>query len=137
MPLIVGPAVLTTILILVSEYGPVATVTALIVNILIAGLTFWSSEPIIRLHLLDDDDSGRWVLPQDVHEKLRGPLDEFFLLLPAQNEYLKPLWKNHPRDLICSSITIRFRGMSKNASDLSGLTVAALSIGIMVSLFTV
>jgi hypothetical protein len=27
--------------------------------------------------------------------------------------------------------------MSKNASDLSGLTVASLSIGIMVSLFTV
>ncbi len=49
VPLIVGPAVLTTILILVSEYGPVATVAALIGNILIAGLTFWSSEPIIRL----------------------------------------------------------------------------------------
>jgi multiple antibiotic resistance protein len=49
VPLIVGPAVLTTILTLVSEYGPVATVTALIVNILIAGVTFWSSGPIIRL----------------------------------------------------------------------------------------
>ena len=49
VPLIVGPAVLTTILILVSEYGPIATVTALIANILIAGLTFWSYVPIIRI----------------------------------------------------------------------------------------
>jgi len=49
VPLIVGPAVLTTILILMSEYGSVATVMALIANILIAGATFWLSEPIIRL----------------------------------------------------------------------------------------
>ncbi|MCE5222793.1 MarC family protein [bacterium] len=49
VPLIVGPAVLTTILILVSEYGPMATVAALIVNILIAGLTFWLYMPIMRL----------------------------------------------------------------------------------------
>lgn len=49
VPLIVGPAVLTTILILVSEYGPYATVAALIVNILLTGLTFWLYAPIIRL----------------------------------------------------------------------------------------
>ena len=49
VPLIVGPAVLTTILILVHEYGPLATVAALIVNILIAGITFWLYAPIIRL----------------------------------------------------------------------------------------
>lgn len=49
VPLIVGPAVLTTILILVQEYGPFATVAALIVNILIAGFTFWLYSPIIRL----------------------------------------------------------------------------------------
>jgi multiple antibiotic resistance protein len=49
VPLIVGPAVLTTILILVSEYGPLATVAALIVNIAIAGLTFWLYMPIMRL----------------------------------------------------------------------------------------
>ncbi len=49
MPLIVGPAVLTTILILVTEYGPLATVAALIVNIIIAGLTFWLYAPIIRI----------------------------------------------------------------------------------------
>lgn len=49
VPLIVEPAVLTTILILIGEYGPVPTVAALIVNILIAGMTFWMSAPIIRL----------------------------------------------------------------------------------------
>jgi len=49
VPLIVGPAVLTTILILVSEFGPIATVTALIANILIAGIIFWVSDPIIRV----------------------------------------------------------------------------------------
>jgi multiple antibiotic resistance protein len=49
VPLIAGPAVLTTILILVNEYGSLATVAALIVNIVITGVTFWLSEPIIRL----------------------------------------------------------------------------------------
>ncbi|HYA12975.1 MAG TPA: MarC family protein [Syntrophales bacterium] len=49
VPLIVGPAVLTTILILVNEHGPLATVAALIVNILIAGMTFWLYAPIMRL----------------------------------------------------------------------------------------
>ena len=49
VPLIVGPAVLTTILILVQEYGPLATVAALIVNILLTGVTFWLHAPIIRL----------------------------------------------------------------------------------------
>jgi multiple antibiotic resistance protein len=49
VPLIVGPAVLTTILILVSEYGPLATVAALIVNIMITGVVFWSYVPIMRL----------------------------------------------------------------------------------------
>lgn len=49
VPLIVGPAVLTTILILVQEYGPLATVAALIVNILLTGVTFWFYAPIIRL----------------------------------------------------------------------------------------
>ena len=49
VPLIVGPAVLTTIILLVSEYGIVATVSATIMNIFIAGLVFWLSEPINRV----------------------------------------------------------------------------------------
>jgi len=49
VPLMVGPAVLTTILILVSEYGPAATISATIANILIAGLVFWLSGSIIQI----------------------------------------------------------------------------------------
>ena len=48
VPLIVGPAVLTTILILVPQHGISATVSATIANILIAGGMFWASAPIIR-----------------------------------------------------------------------------------------
>jgi len=46
VPLIVGPAVLSTIIILVGEYGLAATVSATIVNIAIAGALFWLSAPI-------------------------------------------------------------------------------------------
>lgn len=49
VPLIVGPAVLTTILILVPQQGYIAVVAATAVNILIAGLMMWFSQPIIRL----------------------------------------------------------------------------------------
>jgi len=49
VPLIVGPAVLTTIFVLVGEYGIVPTVTATVVNIGIAGAVFWLSEPIHRI----------------------------------------------------------------------------------------
>lgn len=49
VPLIVGPAVLTTILILVPQQGYIAVIIATIVNILIAGFMMWFSQPIIRL----------------------------------------------------------------------------------------
>ena len=49
VPLIVGPAVLTTSLILVGEYGVEPTVIAVIVNILIAGVVLWLAQPINRL----------------------------------------------------------------------------------------
>ncbi|MFB3925914.1 MAG: MarC family protein [Syntrophales bacterium] len=49
VPLIVGPAVLTTIIILVPETGVAATVAATVANILIAGVMFWLSDPIIRV----------------------------------------------------------------------------------------
>jgi len=49
VPLIVGPAVLTTIFVLVGEYGAVPTVAAAVVNIVIAGGVFWLAEPINRL----------------------------------------------------------------------------------------
>jgi multiple antibiotic resistance protein len=49
VPLIVGPAVLTTILLLVPQYGATITILAIIANILISGLMFWLSAPIISV----------------------------------------------------------------------------------------
>lgn len=49
VPLIVGPAVLTTILILLPQQGYIAVITATVANILIAGIMMWFSQPIIRL----------------------------------------------------------------------------------------
>jgi len=46
VPLIVGPAVITTLFILVGEHGPVPTVAAVIVNIVMAGVAFWLAEPV-------------------------------------------------------------------------------------------
>jgi multiple antibiotic resistance protein len=47
-PLIVGPAVLATTLLIISEYGLLATVISVIANILVAGLIFSSSIWLIR-----------------------------------------------------------------------------------------
>jgi multiple antibiotic resistance protein len=49
VPLIVGPAVLSTIFILVGEHGVVPTVAATLVNIALAGVVFWFAAPIDRL----------------------------------------------------------------------------------------
>jgi multiple antibiotic resistance protein len=49
VPLIVGPAVLTTIMLLVRQYGFWITTIAVLANILIAGLAFVFSSRIIRL----------------------------------------------------------------------------------------
>ena len=48
-PLIVGPAVLTTSMIIVSEYGISATLISVIANILFAGLVFNLSGLVIRV----------------------------------------------------------------------------------------
>ncbi len=48
-PLIVGPAVLTTTMIIISEYGVTATLTSVIVNIFFAGFVFNSSGVLIRI----------------------------------------------------------------------------------------
>lgn len=48
-PLIVGPAVLTTSLIIIAEYGVIATFFSVLVNILIAGAIFYSSDYIIKI----------------------------------------------------------------------------------------
>lgn len=49
VPLIVGPAVLTTSILLVQEYGPWMTVLSLVINILIAGVVFWFSGAINKI----------------------------------------------------------------------------------------
>jgi multiple antibiotic resistance protein len=49
VPLIVGPAVLTTIFVLVGEYGIMPTVAATVANIVIAGGVFWLAAPIHRI----------------------------------------------------------------------------------------
>jgi multiple antibiotic resistance protein len=48
-PLIAGPAVLTTSLILVNQYGLLVTVISLVVNIALTGLLFFISDFLIRL----------------------------------------------------------------------------------------
>jgi multiple antibiotic resistance protein len=47
-PLLVGPAVLTTTLVIVSQYGLLSTIVSVMVNILIAGLIFSLSSRLIH-----------------------------------------------------------------------------------------
>ena len=49
VPLIVGPAVLTTIILLMDAHGVVPTVLAALANILLAGVVFWFSESVGRV----------------------------------------------------------------------------------------
>ena len=49
VPLIAGPAVFTTSLLLVEEYGLIPTLSALLVNIFVAGVIFWAAEFLTRL----------------------------------------------------------------------------------------
>jgi multiple antibiotic resistance protein len=48
-PLIVGPAVLTTSLVIISEYGLSAALVSIIINVLLAGLIFYSSNILIKI----------------------------------------------------------------------------------------
>ena len=49
VPLIVGPAVLTTIMLLSRQYGLLPTAIAMVANILIAGILFFTSGYVIKL----------------------------------------------------------------------------------------
>ena len=49
VPLIVGPAVLTTSLLLIHEHGAFPAVAAVVVNVGLAGAVFWSSGHIYRI----------------------------------------------------------------------------------------
>lgn len=48
-PLIVGPAVLTTSLIIIGEYGIFSTLISVVINVLLAGLMFFSSHLLIKI----------------------------------------------------------------------------------------
>ncbi len=47
-PLIVGPAVLTTCLIIIDEYGVPATIISVILNVIITGILFLFSETVVK-----------------------------------------------------------------------------------------
>jgi multiple antibiotic resistance protein len=49
VPLIVGPAVLTTLIVLINHYGIVPTVISLIINLLIVWVSFIKAQKIIKL----------------------------------------------------------------------------------------
>ena len=49
VPLIVGPAVLTTAMLLMDQYGFMTTASAVVINVAIAGGVFWSSGWISRI----------------------------------------------------------------------------------------
>jgi multiple antibiotic resistance protein len=49
VPLIVGPATVTTSVVLLDRYGTLPCVTAFVSNIALAGLAFWQSERLLRL----------------------------------------------------------------------------------------
>jgi len=48
-PLIVGPAVLTTSMVIISQYGLLATLISVLVNILLAGIIFSLSSALIKV----------------------------------------------------------------------------------------
>lgn len=48
-PLIVGPAVLTTSLLMLDTYGLLPTLISVLVNIILAGIIFWSANMFIRI----------------------------------------------------------------------------------------
>jgi multiple antibiotic resistance protein len=48
VPLITGPAVLTTCMLLADQHGLAPTLAAVAANVLIAGVVFWFAEPVGR-----------------------------------------------------------------------------------------
>lgn len=48
-PLIIGPAVLTTSLLIIDTYGLLPTLSSILINIIIAGLIFLSSEVLMKI----------------------------------------------------------------------------------------
>jgi multiple antibiotic resistance protein len=49
VPLLVGPAVLTTTILMIQQYGSILTVFSIVINILIAGIVFFLANPIYKI----------------------------------------------------------------------------------------
>ena len=49
VPLIVGPAVLTSLIVLYGHYGLAATMTAFIANLIITGVVLWAGQLLMKL----------------------------------------------------------------------------------------
>jgi multiple antibiotic resistance protein len=49
VPLIVGPAVLTTTILMINQFGTTLTVVSTVINILIAAVMFMFSDPLLKL----------------------------------------------------------------------------------------
>jgi len=49
IPLITGPAVLTSGMLLANSHGKLITAAAMLINIMLAGVIFWFAEPIVNL----------------------------------------------------------------------------------------
>jgi multiple antibiotic resistance protein len=49
IPLIMGPAALTTILILVDSYGTIWTVTSIIINLIIVWIVFRNADQVSKI----------------------------------------------------------------------------------------
>ena len=56
------------------------------------GNRFAAHAPVVRIHLVDDDDRGSRIFPQDAHKQFRRPLDEFRFLLGGR----RAVFPRHP-----------------------------------------
>lgn len=49
VPLLVGPATITTLIVLLNAHGLVPTLTMFVLNIAVVGVVFWQSERLLRI----------------------------------------------------------------------------------------
>ena len=73
------------------------------------GNRFAAHAPVVRIHLVDDDDRGSRIFPQDAHKQFRRPLDEFRFLLGGR----RAVFPRHPDiDVIVDTLSYFFISQS-------------------------